>query len=182
MNKNFEQCRRTGLQDILKPAQNWAQITLPSANTAWKSTHQTIIQQMKILYFAFHQCWHGRTGPYPYPPTTVRLTYPVGGFWLQAVRLVLELLDLARDLSHLAALAKVDEALSPLAGVLGPGDNEVAVPFLRQQDVGQVHTCSPDKGHAMGKRFGVQKQKCLQLLCQQKFTLAPQGIVLCVCV
>ena len=81
------------------------------------------------------------------------------GLRLQAVRLVLELLDLARDLSHLAALAKVDEALGPLAGVLGPGDDEVTVPFLRQQDVGQVHTCARDKGHAKGKRFGVPKQE-----------------------
>ena len=71
-------------------------------------------------------------------------SHPVRWLRLQTVGLVLELLNLPRDLSHLAALAEVDEALCPLTGVLGPVDDEVAVPFLRQQDVGQVHTCPKD--------------------------------------
>ena len=55
---------------------------------------------------------------------------------LQAVGLVLVLLDLPRDLRHFPPLAEVDQLLAVALQV-------VRVPLLRLQDVGQVDTWSP---------------------------------------
>ena len=62
-------------------------------------------------------------------------TDPDVGLSSQAVGLVLVLLDLARDLRHLPPLAEVDQ-------LLPRPPQEVGVPLLRLQDVGQVDPCS----------------------------------------
>ena len=60
------------------------------------------------------------------------MTYPDVAVGVEAVRLVLVLLDLLRDLGDLPALAEVDDALRPVG-------QEVRVSLLSVQDVCQVH-------------------------------------------
>ena len=69
-------------------------------------------------------------------PGTGGGSYPDVVLLLQAVGLVLVLLDLPGDLRHFPPLAEVDELLAVALEV-------VRVALLRLQDVGQVNTWSP---------------------------------------
>ena len=68
-------------------------------------------------------------------------TYLNAGFALQAVHLVLVLLNLAADLSHFASLGEVNDAFRFVG-------QEVGVALLRLHDVRQVVSC---KRHAIAR-------------------------------